>query len=74
MQFADVALTVILSGVALVAILLRGFRWVMDQWAVKHGLIRPDSEHQWPNDWHTLPDTLDGIYKEMQAHHAKDGH
>jgi hypothetical protein len=77
MDFANVALTVVLSMIALSAITIRGVKWAMRTMLIEEGLIRPgkgDVSDHWPNGWHNLPDTLAGIYNEMLEHHSQDTH
>lgn len=73
MDWANVALTVVLSMIALAAIIIRGVKWTMRAMLIEEGLIRPgrhgDASTHWPNGWHNLPDTLEGIYEEMRKHH-----
>jgi hypothetical protein len=71
MDFANIALTVVLSLIALVVILGRVLLWVLNYWGVSEGLIRPrrrgePASNHWPNGWHNLPDTLEGIYSKIQ--------
>lgn len=68
MNTANIFLTVILSGVALSAVIIRGVRYTMRAMLIEEGLIRPgkgDTANHWPNSWHNLPDTLQGIYESL---------
>jgi hypothetical protein len=73
MDLANVLLTVVLSGLALAAVIIRGVKWTVRAMLIEEGLIRPGrtgEAHHWPNGWHNLPDTLEGIYNEMQRHRS----
>jgi hypothetical protein len=76
MDFANVMLTVILSGIALAAIIIRGVKYTMRAMLVEEGLIRPGKSSattsHWPNGFRNLPDTLEGIHSEIQKHHGDD--
>lgn len=67
-------LTVILSAVAVVAMILKGFQLIMVYTLVRFGFIRPlrrisdNPEDAWPNGWHSLPETLEGIHEMVKAH------
>jgi hypothetical protein len=70
MDLANVVLTVILSSIALGVGIVRGVRYTMRNILIEEGLIRPgkDSSGHWPNGWHTLPDTLEGIAGRLNDH------
>jgi hypothetical protein len=76
MDFANVMLTVILSGIALAAIIIRGVKYTMRAMLIEEGLIRPGKSgatmSHWPNGFRNLPDTLEGIHAEIQKHHGDD--
>lgn len=76
MDNANIILTAVLSVIALTGVLLRGVKWVLHSWAVEEGIIRPRRKGQpianWPDPWHTLPDTLEGMHKEMRTHHPEE--
>jgi hypothetical protein len=76
MDYANVLLTVVLSGIAVVAAVLKGVTYTMRRLLIDEGLIRPGKPGvtHWPNGYHNLPDTLEGIHAEMRSHHAKDSH
>jgi hypothetical protein len=65
---ANIVLTVVLSVIALAAIIIRGVRYTMRSMLIEEGLIRPgtDASRHWPNGWHSLPDTLEGLYVAIQ--------
>lgn len=76
MEFANVALTVILSLIALAVFILRAVRSTMRDILVDEGLIRPgrrSEDTHWPNGWHNLPDTLEGIYRIVSDTHELPG-
>lgn len=61
-------LSVVLSVVAVLGVLLRGVKWAVRASLIEEGLIRPGRAgdgHNWPNDWHSLPETLQGIYEAL---------
>lgn len=65
MEWANIALTVVLSSIALAAIIIRGVKWAVRSSLIEEGVIRPgrDPKQNWPNDYENLPQTLDGLYK-----------
>ena len=69
--------TLILTGIGIFAALLKGVQWVMVSTLVKYGLVRPgrrgqeDASSAWPNDYHSLPDTLAGLYAALQRFDSK---
>lgn len=68
MNTANIILTVVLSGIALGVFIIRGVRYTMRSMLIEEGLIRPgkgDTANHWPNGWHNLPDTLEGIYQSI---------
>lgn len=74
MDSANILLTVVLSGIALAAVIIRGVKYTMRAMLVEEGLIRPgrpgDKTDHWPNGWHSLPDTLEGIHAEIRKYHG----
>ena len=75
MEFANIALTVVLSAIALAVFMVRAIRWTMRNILIEEGLIRPgrrSGDEHWPGNWKNLPDTLQGIYESMH-HHQEDG-
>lgn len=62
--------TLILTGISIFVALLKGVQWVMVSTLVKYGLIRPgrrgEDDDSWPNDYHSLPETLAGLYAAIQ--------
>lgn len=76
MEWANIALTIVLSMIALAGILVKGVGWAVEHALVKKGLVRPTSDgSNWPNGWHNLPDALQGIHdamKEIQSLHSQE--
>ena len=75
MSDASVILTLILTAIGIVGAVLKGVQVVMRQTLISEGLIRPHNRggggsDNWPNDWHSLPETLDGIYAKIQEQDA----
>lgn len=72
MNTANIILTVILSSIALATIIIQGVdrkvKSTLRNMLIEEGLIRPgkgNSADHWPNGWHNLPDTLQGIYESI---------
>lgn len=70
MSNVNTILTIILSLIAVIPVIAGVVGWVLNNWAIKQGLIRPQIRghpvDNWPNGWHNLPDTLEGIDKRLQ--------
>lgn len=64
-------LTLILTAIGVVTVILKGVQVLLTNVLVKEGLIRPqrrsgEGEDAWPNGWHSLPETLAGLYAELR--------
>ena len=72
MELANVIFTLIFTALGIVAAVLKGVQVVvartLENTLIREGLIRPtrrgddDAADNWPNGWHSLPETLDGLY------------
>ena len=69
---AESILSLVLTALAIVAAVLKGVQLMFTNELVKQGLIRPQrrrgetQEENWPNDFHSLPETLAGLYVKIQ--------
>lgn len=63
---ATVILGLVLSAITLANRVVRGLKGNVREVLVEEGIVRPGSSSaSWPNDWHSLPDTLQGIYEKQ---------
>lgn len=72
METANVIFTLIFTALGIVAAVLKGVQVVvrntLQNTLIREGLVRPtrrsdeDASDNWPNGWHSLPETLDGLY------------
>ena len=70
MELANIALTVVLSAIALAIFIVRAVRWTMRNVLIEEGLIRPGrraGDEHWPGPWNNLPDTLAGICQKLDC-------
>lgn len=76
MDFFTGLLTIILSAFAVAAAIVSQVKKTVRAVLIEDGLIRPgrpgEPVDHWPNGWHNLPDTLEGLYVELQRQNGQE--